>query len=59
MEGSIVYEITEKQVNNLQYIIERLTVTGPEQGRLLYVAGETLKQVQCQKCGNAREVETK
>lgn len=54
-----MYEITENQVNNLQYIIERLTVTGPEQGRLLYVAGETLKQVQCQKCGNVREVEAK
>lgn len=54
-----MYEITENQVNNLQYIIERLTVTGPEQGRLLYVANETLKQVQCQKCSNVREVEAK
>ncbi len=44
-----MYEITEKQISALLYIIDRLTVTGPEQGGLLNNAAGILMAVQNQK----------
>ena len=43
-----MYEITEKQVSALLYIIDRLTVTGPEQGGLLNNAAGILTAVRNQ-----------
>lgn len=44
-----MYRITDEQLNNMIYIINHLTVTGPEQGGLLNLAGSTLDAVRKQK----------
>lgn len=44
-----MYEITEKQLNTLSYILDCLTVTGPEQGGLLNNAAGILIAVRNRK----------
>lgn len=52
-----MYRMTEEQLNNMIYIINHLTVTGPEQGGLLNLAGNTLDSVRKQKVETIRPKE--
>lgn len=44
-----MYRVTEEQLNNLIYIVNNLSVTGPSQGGLLNLVGSILEKVQKQK----------
>lgn len=50
-----MYQITEEQLDMLNYILEHLTVTGPIQGGLLSNAAGTLAVVRGQKTENKEE----
>ena len=50
-----MYQITEEQINMLNYILEHLTVTGPVQGGLLNNAAGVLAAVRGQKADDKKE----
>lgn len=55
-----MFEVTESQVNKLEFIIANLTVTGPVQGGYLNIASTILNQIKEQKSPSIlnREVES-
>lgn len=48
-----MYRLTEEQRNTLLYIIERLTVTGPDQGALLSSAANILRPLRPEEGGES------
>lgn len=58
--GLQMFEVTESQVNKLEFIIANLTVTGPVQGGYLNIASTILNQIKEQKSPSIlnREVES-